>query len=415
MTTIRRLIGRVTQVASSSVAQAIQSLSSMIVLMLAAKLLGIEALGLFSILYGALILAAAITTGFVGDTLMVLDRHDPNIQAGLRFWFVLLSLGLGIVAVLISWAQTELSIVGATIYGLVAIAYVAEELTRRSYMAILDFPRLIVVDLVVLVTTSSILLGMALVQTLTIEIFLVAVLGGQVVGTLYGWLRLPRSEKVSAQRPARIKMVADFGIWRSALQGLRPAQLTVTRFLVIALIGLVAAGQLEAARLYAAPAMLVVSGTCSFLFASLARQRDQAPLQQLHQTDRSVLKLFLATLGCAVIGMSLLPWGGPLLTGMIPSALAVTGWLAYASAVAVSTPYGLLAAVYEKARTVFVIRLADSILSVLLVLLVLSLTDDYRLVPWAAALGAVAGGLTVRRWLIHEIRTEEKVLANLSS
>lgn len=415
MTTIRRLIGRVTQVASSSVAQAIQSLSSMIVLMLAAKLLGIEALGLFSILYGALVLAAAITTGFVGDTLMVLDRHDPNIQAGLRFWFVLLSLGLGVVAALISWSQTELSIVGATIYGLGAIAYVAEELTRRSYMAILDFPRLIVVDLVVLVTTSSILLGMALVQTLTIEIFLVAVLGGQVVGTLYGWLRLPRSEKVSAQRPARIRMVADFGIWRSALQGLRPAQLTVTRFLVIALIGLVAAGQLEAARLYAAPAMLVVSGTCSFLFASLARQRDQAPLQQLHQTDRSVLKLFLATLGCAVIGMSLLPWGGPLLTGMIPSALAVTGWLAYASAVAVSTPYGLLAAVYEKARTVFVIRLADSILSVLLVLLALSLTDDYRLVPWAAALGAVAGGLTVRRWLIHEIRTEDKALANLSS
>src|SRR5699024_1591673 len=68
---IKRFIVRAAGVASSSVAQAIQSLTSMVVLMLAAKLLGLEALGLFSILYGALILAAAITSGFVGDTLMV--------------------------------------------------------------------------------------------------------------------------------------------------------------------------------------------------------------------------------------------------------------------------------------------------------------------------------------------------------
>lgn len=415
MISLTSLLSRMAGVASSSMAQAIQSLTSMVVLMLAAKLLGIEALGLFSILYGALILAAAITSGFVGDSLMVLDRHDPRVQAGLRFWLVVLALGLGSIAALLSWAGTELGWLGALLYGLVAVAYVAEELIRRSYMAIMGFGRLIVVDLVVLGTTAAVLLGVGIFGTLSLEVFMLAILCGQCAGTIYGWVRLPRSEKVSARRPAQIKAVAQFGIWRSAVQGLRPAQLTAMRILVTAMIGLVAAGEMEAARIYAAPAMLLVTGTCAYLFASLARRRDVEPVQQLRNTDLVVLKLFLATIGCAVIGLTLLPWGGPLLTGVVPSGIAVTGWLAYASTVAVSTPYGLLAAVFEKARPVFVIRFLDSILSVIMVTVVVALTADYRIVPWAAALGSLIGGLTIRQWLVGVAASQDKKQAQLAS
>lgn len=67
------------------------------------------------------------------------------------------------------------------------------------------------------------------------------------------------------------------------------------RVLVTALIGLAAAGSLEAARLYAAPAMLLVTGTCAYLFALLARDRDAGPRRQLKNTDSVVLKLLLAT------------------------------------------------------------------------------------------------------------------------
>lgn len=399
MGTARKLFKRVAGVGSSSVAQAIQSLTSMVVLMLAARLLGIEALGLFSILYGALILAAAITSGFVGDSLMVLNRHDPGIQAGLRLWFTILALLLGATACALSWAGTQLGWLGAVLYGLAAIAYVSEELIRRSHMAVMNFGRLILVDLVVLCSTVAVLVGFAVAGHLSIEAFMLAILCGQCAGTVYGWMKLPASEKVPPQRPAQIRVVAAFGVWRSALQGLRPAQLTAMRILVTALAGLAAAGQMEAARIYAAPAMLLVTGTCSYLFASLARRNDLSLKAQLRNTDAVVLKLFLATVGCAAIGLLLLPWGGPLLTGLVPSGIAVTGWLAYASAVAVSTPYGLLAAVREQARPVFVIRLLDSILSLVLVAVVLLTTGGYQLVPWAAAVGATIGGFSIRRWV----------------
>ncbi|KSU67674.1 hypothetical protein [Arthrobacter sp. NIO-1057] len=399
MTLAKNLLNKISGVASSSTAQAIQSLTSLIVLMLAAKLLGLEALGLISTLYGALILAAAIISGFVGDSLTVLDRHDLQVQAGLRFWLALLALSLGVIGAILCWVGTDLGLLGALLYGLVVVAYMAEELVRRSYMVILSFGKLIVVDLVVLGTTSIVLLGFGILSTLTLEAFFLAVLAGQCAGTVFGWLRLPNSEKVPARRPAQIRAVAMFGIWRAALQGLRPAQLTAMRVLVTALIGLAAAGALEAARLYAAPAMLLVNGTCAYLFSSLARDRDVGVWRQLKNTDSVVLKLLLATAGCAAIGLVLLPWGGPLLTGILPSGLAVTGWLAYACAVAASTPYGLLATVHENARPVFVIRFMDSVLSVALIALVLVFTSDYRLVPWAAAAGALTGGLIMRWWL----------------
>ena len=413
MTGRERIHHRLAGVVSSSTAQSIQSLTSMVILMLAARLLGIESLGLFSILYGALILAAAITTGFIGDTLMVLDRHNPEIRAGLYFWFVLLAVGLGLVAGWLSWLGTPLGWLGALIYAFVAVAYVAEELVRRSQMAIMNFGRLIVVDLVVLGTTVAVLLVASWMGMLRIEMFLLAILAGQGAGACYGWLRLPDSEKISPARPARIRSVASYGVWRSALQALRPAQLTALRIMITALIGLSAAGQLEAARIYAAPAMLLVSGTCSYLFASLARDRSASFAQQLRNTDAAVLKLVAATASCAGIGLLLLPWGGPLLTGMQPAGLAVTGWLAYASAVSVSTPYGLLAAVRELARPVFVIRCCDSLFSLALSAAVVMLSADYRWLPWAAAVGALAGGLVIRSWMIRELTAAQRRSAAL--
>ncbi len=400
MSAVKLLARKIRGVGAASLAQATQSATTFLVSMLAARLLGIEALGLFSILYGAFILAAGITTGFVGDSLIVLNRHNDRIRSGLFAWFVVLAFSLGVVGLVCSFLGTELDALGAALYALAAISYVAEDLVRRMHMAILSFSRIVLIDLSVMLVTGVVIAGIILAGQASIDSFMLAVVCGQTAGMVFGWFLLPKQERQGLKGPIGWKPVASYGFWRAALQALRPGQLTLTRIIVTAMIAMAAAGSLEVARIYAAPAALLVTGVCSYLFAHLARDSHSSIDAKLRRTDQAVLRLVGATAVCLVIGLALLPWAGPLLTGVVPSAIAVSGWLAYSMAIAVSTPYGQLSAVERRARSVFVIRLSDSVLSLLFVVGAIGMTHDYRWVPWAAALGALAGGFAIRRFVV---------------
>ncbi|MGP9489756.1 hypothetical protein ACT3R5_14450 [Glutamicibacter sp. AOP5-A2-7] len=406
MSAASALLGRLRGVGTATIAQATQSAAAFTVTMLAARLLGLEALGLFSILYGAFILATGIVSGFVGDSMMVLDRFSSPIRAALVGWFAVLTVLVGAAGFGFSLTGTEFTVGAAALYALASVSYVTEDLVRRNHMATLTFGRIVIMDLAVLCCTAAVILGTYWLGTIRIESFLIAIITGQIAGLLVGWFTLPDAERQRASGPAAWREVANYGSWRAALQGLRPGQLTLTRLLVVAVISMTAAGSLEAARIYAAPAMLLVSGVCSYLFASMARNVSDNFGQQLRVTDQAVTRLVLTTVACTVIGLLLLPWGGPLITGHELSGIAVSGWLIYSMAVAMATPYGLLASVLEKARAVFVVRLLDSLLSLVLVAAVVLVTGDYRWVPWAAALGALAGGYAIRRWVLGALVRE---------
>jgi hypothetical protein len=194
--------------------------------------------------------------------------------------------------------------------------------------------------------------------------------------------------------------VAAYGVWRSLQQFLRPALLTAVRAAVGVLAGLAATGLLEAGRVYVAPALLLVSGLSSYLFASFAKQRD-LPLEiRLQRSDRAVLLLVLLTAGIGTIAVVLLPVAGPLLFRVRPDTIAVLGWLAYTASVAAVTPYGALAAVGGRQATVFSVRVADTLLSLVVVLVALRLGVSPS---WSAALlaiGSLAGGLVLRFALV---------------
>lgn len=399
---IRKLSG----VGTATIAQATQSAANFMVTMLAARLLGLEALGLFSLLYGSFILATGVISGFVGDSLMVLDRFNASIRTALLGWALVLMLGVGAACLGFGLMGSGFSLGSAMLFAIAAISYVAEDLVRRNHMATLSFARIVAMDLVVLATSCGIILGTAWRGTPSLETFLIAIIISQAAGLVLGWITLPAVERQWNYAPAAWRTVAGYGFWRAALQALRPGQLTLNRVLIIAVVSLSAAGSLEAARIYAAPAMLVVSGACSYLFASMARRLEGSLSDQLRVTDKAVLRLGVVTAACAVIGVAVLPWGGPLITGHELSALAVTGWLVYALAVATATPYGLLASVLERARAVFTVRLLDTLLSLALVAAAILLTGDYRWVPWAAALGSLAGGYAIRRWILGSLIRE---------
>ncbi len=61
-------------------AQGAQAGVSFVLQVLVARLLGIEELGRFAILYGVIVIATGIVSGVVGDSLVVLDRGDGVVR-----------------------------------------------------------------------------------------------------------------------------------------------------------------------------------------------------------------------------------------------------------------------------------------------------------------------------------------------
>src|SRR5690606_37319355 len=85
-------------------AQAVTAATSLGLQILAARGLGLAEFGAFAVLLGLLITASAVYTGYVGDSLAVLDRHDPVVpgalvSSALVTWA--LAAGAGAVAVIV--------------------------------------------------------------------------------------------------------------------------------------------------------------------------------------------------------------------------------------------------------------------------------------------------------------------------
>jgi O-antigen/teichoic acid export membrane protein len=266
-------------------------------------------------------------------------------------------------------------------------------------MANMGFWRVAAIDLAAFVGTLA-TVGLMLLGTVTLSAFLVAIAVGQVVAIGLGAILLPRSDRfVVGFTGGGYRTVAGYGSWRASQQLLRPALLTVVRTMVTVFLGLAATGLLETARVYVAPAMLVISGLTSFLFVSYAKGRTSSVALQLKKADRAVGALLGITVVMGGLLVLLLPWLGPLLFGTSPQIAAVLGWLAYTASVSAVTPYGALAAVGGRQALVFAIRLTDTLISAVAVAVLLALGGGAALAPVALAIGSIAGGMGIR-WII---------------
>lgn len=383
-------------------AQASQGLTAFLILAVAARTLSLPELGSLSILYGLLVVCGALTTGFVGDSLTVLDRFDPGTRGGLVGWLVVLGVGCSLIVPPAAWAA---GLIGPPELGALAAAvatYLVKDVLRRTLMARLHFTGIVFADLMVLPVAGGVLAGGHAVDgDGGLGLFLAALAVGQLAGIVVAWLMLPVQERSRASlRGARLRRIAGFGAWRAAQQALRPTLLTGLRTAVVLVLSLEAAGLLEVARVYAAPAMQIVAGISSYLFASFAGNRAAPMATLLRQADRGVAALTLITLTGSVAALLLLPVAGPIVTGRSPDAWAVAAWLAYAGATAAATPYGTLAAVRAGSLRVFLIRLADTVAALLAGAAVLAVAGSASPLPFAAAAAALAGGLALRRFLL---------------
>lgn len=396
------MTGRLPGALGAMAGQVTLALGSFVLQLVAARALGADGFGVFALLFGSIVMATAVSTGLVGDSLTVLDRHDPLLRSALARTgtVVLLAGSAGAVAVGVALGL-EASATAA--FAVATAAFMAADLGRRLVMAVLRFWHLVVVDGLALVATLAVVGTAAAVGTVTLTVVLLGLAAGQATACAVALAGLPGRERV---RPAAyrggVRAVLGFGGWRAAQQFVRPTTLNLTRWLTLVAAGAVAVGELEAARLFVAPALLLVQGVGSYLFASYAADRSSPVGLLLRRADRAAAVMLAGaaavTVGAAAVVVPLL--GPRLAPGYDLSTVAVLGWGGYAASCAAVLPYGSLAAVRGRQAAVLLVRLADSVLTIALVAAALVLVGvPTAVAPWLLTGGSVVGGILCR-WLL---------------
>lgn len=393
-------------------AQVWQALGSFLIQLLAARLLGAAGLAMVSLSYGVIILATALVSGMVGDTLTILDRDRPATRSALQGVAAVLTgvASLGGAAALVGFGVLTPS--GGVAFVAACATFMIEELVRRLHMATLGFWRLLAIDSVAVCLTMAVIAGGWVLGAVSLTWFLWAIAAGQGAGLVLGWLLLPTAERMIVPfRRGAVREVAAFGAVRGVQVSLSPVVQTVSRILVTAAAGATALGQLEAARVAMAPAMLMAQGFGSFLLATYAR-RKSSPLEDLLRlARRASVSLAVVILFLAVLAGILTPWVGGLITGgrFVVEQAAVVGWGLFAAASASLQPFASLAAVRGAQRRVLAMRLTDSCvaLSTLwIVLMALSWTPTAT--PFVLAAGLALGGVLVRRFVLRPLEAAER-------
>ena len=378
-------------------AQASQALSSFGLQFVAARMLGVDGLGRFAVLFGFIVVMTAVTSGFVGDSLTVLERSDGAIRSALQCWLLVFAVATFSVMSAGAVLTGFLDVVDSLAFGVASTMFVVEDTIRRYLMAVIQFWRIVLVDLTALFAALAVVI---LGGSVDLGLLLWALAGGQAMAIIVGWRLIPTPERFFAKRkPAAMAAVARFGVWRALQQTVRAATLALVRIICLLVVSAAAVGELASARIYMAPTILVVGGVSSYLFASFAQSKNVPIDSLLRSADRVMRQMALATLAIGAAFVLAIPWLGPLLTGgeyeiSLPIA---AGWAAYATAIACVAPYGQLASVRGHERSVLAWRTADSALSLVATLVVVGILDTVSVVPLVLAVWPVLSGIAIRR------------------
>ena len=404
MTGLLRLLRR--PAAGALTGQGTQALAGLALQVAAARSLGAAGLASFSLVYGAIVLATAVCSGLVGDSLTVLDRTDPRIRAGLHTGAALVCGTAGLGGAVLGAVTGVVPLWAGALLGLATAAFIAEDALRRLLMATGRFWSLPAVDAVSLVLALGTLALARLGGELTLSSFLLALLVGQAGEAAAAWPLLPPAERPGGPwRQPALRTVAAFGAWRAAAQTIRPALLTVLRLLVVAAAGAAAYGPLEAARVYTAPTLVLVAGLGSSLLPTFVSLRARGPAAGLRYADRSAAVLAVAVAATGGVALVVLPWLGPVLTGgdyPVPAA-AVAGWSAYAVASAVLLPYSGLASVHRRQRRVLALRSLEFVSLAVVVLLVLAVPGGTSWAPAVLGIGPLLAAAAVRQGVLRPL------------
>ncbi|QWF84190.1 hypothetical protein [Amycolatopsis sp. CA-230715] len=390
MAGLRALRGLLGRLGAPVLSQGITAGTSLLLQVLAARALGLAEYGAFAVYLAVLVSATALYTGYVGDSLAVLDRRDPRIRSALSA-SALIGLALCFAAGLVtSLVLRHGDYVAALLYAVMLVGWLVEETFRRVLIARQEFWKLVWNDTGYLLGTA-VALGawFATGAPVTLPMLFAAMGVGTITAIALGFAQVPPSESRGV-RPgfAGLAEVAAFAGWRSLHATLRPAAQLAARVLVANLVSFTAVGMLEAGRLLIAPLQVVVNGAGGFLLAGFAAGERKGRADHGLARRAAVLLTGATVLGGLVLTVFAHPLG-TLLTGQPVDPVLLLGWVAYLAVWAVGLPYVTEVVARKLARTVFAVRLVDSVVGLGLAAAALVLGWPVAAVPWLLTVGGV--------------------------
>ncbi len=386
------------------VSQLIVAGSSLLLSLVALRELGAAGLGVFSLLLGVLITVNSVQTGWIGDSLTVLDRFDPGIRRAL---FQSQWVAVGLIALTTSVIAIQIDGVDGTAAALFALASVAwslEETCRRILIARREFWSLVANDSAFAVGSLGLVaIVIASGNDVTIETMILSLLAGGTVAIGLAVVQLPRIELVRGPvEPSRMRELASFAGWRAVQVGLRPGTMAVVRAVVAATAGFAALGALEAARLLIAPVLTVVNGAGVYLLPTYANQvRRGAPFRPTIRRAMFVVGALAGAYGVVAVLLrdvlldTLTNGDTDVSTG------AVVSWISFSVAFGVGVPAGSAMVALGHSRRTFAIRAVDAAIGVAAASL-LAVAGFVAAVPAGLAAGAFVGAALLVRALHRE-------------
>lgn len=388
---LRRLSGTAGGASAAIVSQGVVAASSLVLQWLALREFGPAGLGDFSILSnGIIVTATAIHTGWIGDTLVILDRQRPEIRRALfriSALSAVLSLLVGFVGAM---AFTDLTPAAAALFGVAVTLWLIEETGRRIMMARFEFVALVINDVIFGVVSVGLVFAVMWSSRLTMTWIVGSLAAGSAASIFAAAVQLPSSEmRPAGPGPAAYREVAAFSTWRSGQLMMRPLGMLLARLAVSAIVSRSALGLMEAGRLIIAPVMTAANGLGGFSLPYFTRHRDQGDLRLGLVARFAALSAVVAAVYAPVAFLVAPFFEAQSNSGAIPGAL-LASWCVYAVAYAVNIPIVNALTALRHSRSVFWGRCIDSAVIVVLGAAVAA-AWGIDLVPLTMTLGVAIG------------------------
>lgn len=261
--------------AGAVLSQGVVAASSLVLQLLALWRLGTSGLGAFAVLNGGwMVVSTALHTGWIGDPIVVLDRHSPRIRSAILFAFAVGAAGTLVLCTIGGWLTAGISFADASLFGVMMVLWLGEETARRVFAARAEFTKLLYNDLVYAVVAVGIAGALALADRLSMAGLLIAMAAGAGASIAAAYVQLPPAEiHWTGASTEAVPELAHFAAWRSLQLAMRPLTLLAVRILIGATGGLAAVGIFEAGRIAIAPLLTLANGIGAYTLTRFTRLR----------------------------------------------------------------------------------------------------------------------------------------------